>query len=62
MLGQIGIEGGSTIDATTVVINDCFKGLEASVVHIGRGKGDITQLGRGEFVAVSRCLCDFRQP
>ena len=52
MLGEVGIERRVAVDAGGVVLDDFFERLESSVVHVGRGEGDVAEAGRGELAVV----------
>lgn len=52
MLREVRIEGFGGLEGGVVVLDHLLEGGKASIVHVGRGKGDVPE-GRGtEFVAV----------
>lgn len=56
MLGEVGIKRGTSAQVVIVMLDDFFERLEAPIVHVGRGEGNVAQAGRGEFVEVTFVL------
>ena len=42
MFGEVGIEGVTAVHAVAVVVDDFLQCGEATIMHVGRGAGDVS--------------------
>src|ERR1035438_5840416 len=56
MLGEVRVERGAAFDAAAVMLDDFLQRLEAAVVHVRRGDGNVAERGDGKLASVSFSL------